>query len=268
MNSCIVIEEEPFVIVNPGVTFQSHIRNNIVYVTATVLANPNFITPGNIPTVFNYEGDAELYNKSTGELLDSKPITGKGPEAIIEVSTSASALQNIVIIVSGRVYAYADKESDGKSGNDILLNQSDFYQMRMLSDVITLQDFPVVTVEPSVEYQSYFRGSELYTTAIITANPTFISTGIDPILFNYSGVLQIYNSTTGALVKSNSIAGSGLSTSVNIFTDTTGIDVLVFLTSGTVNCSVDIDSDGNSTNDKFITSAEFNSTQIVNLNDE
>ena len=268
LNGCIVVEDDPIVALNPEVTLQSHLKSNTVFVTATIFANPNFGAPGNIPTRFSYEGEVELYNESTGELLDSKPITGDGTRAIVEVSTSANTLQNIVIIVSGRVMAHADKGNDGDPGNDILLDKTEFYQMQLLSEVISLQDFPVVTLAPTVEYQSHFRGTELYTTAIIAANPNYINTGIDPILFGYDGIVQIYDTTTGALLKSSTIGGTGLSTNVSILVNTATISGLVIVTSGTVTCTVDVGADGSASNDMVVSSTRFYSTEVVDLAEE
>ncbi len=253
---------------NPEVNLQSHLKSNTVYVTATIFANPAFGAPGNIPTLFSYQGEVELYNESTGELLDSKPITGDGTRSIVEVSASANTLQNMVIIVSGRVLAHADRGSDGDPTNDILLDKTDFYQMRLLSEVISLQDFPVVTLAPAVEYQSHFRGTELYITATITANPTYINTGLDPILFGYNGIVQIYDTTTGALLKSSVIGGTGLSTNVTILVNTATISGLVIITSGTVTCTVDVGADGNASNDLAVSSARFYSTQVVDMTEE
>jgi hypothetical protein len=268
LNGCIVIEDDPFVILSPEVTLQSHVKGNTVYVTATIFANPAFGTPGNIPTVFSYQGEVTLYNETTGAELDSKVIAGDGTRAIVEVSASANTLQNMVIIVSGRVLAHADKGSDGDPTNDILLDKAEFYQMQLLSEVISLQDFPVVTLAPAVEYQSHFRGTELYTTATITANPTYINTGIEPILFGYSGLVQIYDTATGALLKSSTISGSGLSTNVTILVNTATINGLVIITSGTVTCTVDVGADGNASNDLTVSSARFYSTQVVDLTEE
>ncbi len=265
LNGCIVIEEDPFLTLSPEVTLQSHVRGNTVYVTATIFANPTFAAPGNIPTIFSYQGDVELYDESTGTLLDSQPITGEGPSAIIEVSASAASLQDMVIIVSGRVLAHADKKSDGDSSNDILLEKAEFYQMGLLSEVISLQDFPVVTMAPTVEYLSHFRGEELYTTVIINANPNYINTGIDPILFRFSGIIQVYDTTVGALLKSGTISGSGLSTNVTLLVDTSGINGLVIVTSGSVTCTADTGADGNASNDIVVSTSKFYSTQVVDL---
>ncbi|MCA1746750.1 MAG: hypothetical protein LC655_03575, partial [Bacteroidales bacterium] len=266
LNGCIVIEEDPFVTLTPEVILQSHVRGNAVYVTATINANPDYVTLGNIPTVLSYEGEVELYNEATGALLDAMPIEGSGPSAVVEVSASAANLRDMVIIVSGRVQARADKGNDGDPDNDYLLEKAEFYQMRLLSEVISMQDYPVVTMAPTVEPQSHFRGTELYTTAIIAANPTYLNTGIDPILFGYSGVMQIYDRASGALLKSTAIAGSGLSTSVTILVNTAIISGrLVIITSGTVTCTADIDADGNASNDIVISTATFYSTEEVSV---
>ena len=53
LNGCIVIEEDPIVTVSPEVVLQSHVRENNVYVTATIYANPDFVALGNIPAIFS-----------------------------------------------------------------------------------------------------------------------------------------------------------------------------------------------------------------------
>ena len=257
LSSCIVIEDDPLVMVNPEVRFQSHIRGENVYVIATVFANPEYINPGNIPTMFEYQGEITLYDGKTGTLLASETIAGKGLSSITEVSAPSASFQNIIIVASGRVSALADKGTDGDPSNDLLLHQSDFYEAVPLAEVINLQAYPVVTLDPQVEYITHFRGTELYTNATVTANPTYLNTGSYPLIFTYNGVVQIYNKTNGALLKSSTISGSGLSADVTVLIDTTSYQGFVIITSGTVTCTGDIGADGDASNDVLVSSARY-----------
>jgi hypothetical protein len=257
LSSCIVIEEDPLVMVNPAVTFQSHIRGENVYVIATVTANPEYINPGNIPTLFEYQGEVSLYDGMTGELLVTETIDDSGLSSVTEISSPSASYQNIIIVASGRVSAFADKGTDGDQSNDLFIHQSDFYESVALAEVINLQDYPVVTLDPVVEYITHFRGTELYTTATVTANPTYLNTGTYPLRFTFNGVVQIYNKTTGGLLKSSSISGSGLSADVTVLIDYTAYKGFVIITSGTVTCTGDIGSDGDASNDILVSSSKY-----------
>jgi hypothetical protein len=263
--SCITIEDDPFVIVDPAVEFRGHLLDDKVVVNSTVYANPAFTNPGNIPTVFVYEGAIDIYNELTGSLLASTPIEGDGLSTVIKTEADAASLDNIIVSASGTVAAYADKESDGDPSNDLFLHKSEFYDVANLSDVINLPDYPIVTMDPLIEYQTYFKGEELYTTATIFSNPTYVNTGSFPILFGYDGVLQIYDGGSGVLLRSISITGSGLTKAVTILSDTTGFDRFVVITSGNITCTGDIGSDGNVGNDILISTAEYYEVFPVDL---
>lgn len=268
VTSCITIEDEPFVTVAPDVEFVGHILKNKVVVTATIHANPAFINPGNIPTIFYYEGLIELYNASSGILLGSSEITGDGLTAVVEVEADDDDFEKILVIASGTVSAYADAGSDGETENDLFLHKSTFYEERSLAEVINIQDYPVVTMAPDVEYQLHIRGSDLYTAATISANPTYINTGTFPMLFEYNGVIQVYDQVTGALLKSSTIRGEGLTNAVTVINDTTGFNGFVVITSGGIVCSGDVESDGSNSNDIFISQAEFYEVLTVDLTEE
>ncbi|MFZ5940840.1 MAG: hypothetical protein ACOYXB_09715 [Bacteroidota bacterium] len=262
---CIRIENDPLVTVTPSIEFQGHIRNDEVHVTATIRANPTFVDPGNIPVIIYYEGTIDLYNTVSGELLTSEPITGKGLTSIVVAIASAKDFEDIIIIASGTVSAYADKESDGDPSNDLFLHSSDFYQELSVADIISIVPYPVVTMQPAVEFQTYIRSSELYTTATVTVNPDYVLTGESSILFKHEGVLQIYDVVSGALLKSSSMAGNGLSNAVTILADTSSFDGFIIIASGVITCSEDVENDSNTSNDRFISSADFYEVLEVDL---
>jgi hypothetical protein len=265
LTSCITIEDEPFVIVDPAVEFRGHLLDDKVVVNSTVYANPAFTNPGNIPTVFVYEGTIELYNELTGALVATTPITGDGLSSVIRTEADAASLDNIIVSSSGTVSAYADKESDGDPSNDLFLHKSEFYEVANLSDVISLPNYPIVTMDPDIVYQTYFKGEEMYTTATILANPVYVNAGSFPILFRYDGVMQLYDAGSGALLRSSTITGNGLTNATTVVTDTTGYDGFVLITSGNITCTGDIGSDGNAGNDIPISTAEYYEVYTVDL---
>lgn len=265
ITGCITIEDEPLVTVSPAIEFQGYIQGEEVHVTATVRANPTFVNPGNIPTVFEYEGELELYNGDSGALLTSSDITGDGLSTIAKAIADADAFEKIVIVASGSVSAFADKDSDGDRSNDLFLHKASFYEVINMSEVINLQDYPVIIMEPTVEFQPHIRGTELFTTSVVAANPDYLNSGSFPILFGYDGVIQVYDETSGALLKSSALTGSGLTNAVTVVVDTTSFDGFVIIASGTITCTGDVDSDGESANDIFISSAEFYGLLEVDL---
>ncbi len=262
---CLVLEEEPLVVLSPNVDFQANVRGNTLYVTAAFSANPNYITAGNIPALFYYEGTIELYDKQSGDLLVDADFKGQGQSAEIEVSTEPEALENVVIVIYGNTSVYADTKSDGDTTNNQFVTASDFYVTRELSEVMTLDTDPVVLLTPSVIFQTHIRNSELYATATINANPNFLVLGTIPVYFGYDGVLQVYDQVSGALVRSVNISGSGLANAVNTVADTTGRDGLVIIASGMVYAYADVGSDQLTANDKTLNYAEFYQVLTVDL---
>ncbi len=266
MSGCIVIENDPFLLVDPVLEFYAHIRKDSLYVTSTVNANPTFVDPGNIPTVITYKGDLEIYNEETGLLLGSAQITGDGLNTLVEASALFENFEHIIVIATGIVSAYADKGSDGDSSNDIFIHESDFYELVYLNDLLNLEGYPVVTMDPEIDYQTYFSNHQLVTTATISANPDYIVAGNIPVIFDYEGVMQVTDQETGALLKSTTIDDEGLSIAVSILADTVSYNNFVIHVSGTLTARADLGSDGDPSNDLFVASTEFNDVINVDLN--
>ncbi len=267
VNSCIKIEDEPFVTLTPTVEFQGYILKDKAVVNTTVYAGPVFGNPGNIPTVFMYEGEVSFYNEDTGELIASAQITGDGLAAIIETEVTADTYENVIIEASGIITAYADKESDGDRANDIVLHKSVFYEVADLPDVVNLENYPVVTMDPSVEFQTYFRDHQLYITSTASANPTYQVTASFPILFTFNGVLQVYDRDSELLIKSGTLDEEGLTSAVTVVADTTSYSGFVIIATGTVECTGDIAADGDSSNDIRISNAEFIETIVIDFDE-
>jgi len=265
LGGCIRIENDPLVTVTPTVDFQGHIRNDEVYVTTTVYANPTFVDAGNIPVKLYYEGSVAFYDEASGDLLAYEEISGEGLTNITVTSSVAESIDNMIVIVRGTVSAYADKDSDGDSSNDLFIHSADFYQEEQVSNIVILEDYPVVIMDPTVEFQMYIRNNELYTTSTISANPDYLLTGTNSIVFKHEGVLQVYDVTSGALLKSASLAGTGYTNAVTILTDTSSFSGFIIIASGTITCNEDVENDGLTSNDRFISSADFYEVLEVDL---
>lgn len=262
---CKYLINDPLIILVPTIGFQGHIRNNQVYITSTIQGNPDYVVTGNGNTRLAYEGMIDFYNQSTGELIESQDISGEGLNCISTASASAEAFDNMIVIVSGTVSAYVDYESDDDPTNDVFISSSEFYQEALVSDVVTIEDYPVVIMSPAVDFQLYIRNKELYTTATISANPDYQTTGYNSIVFKHEGVLQVYDVTSGALLKSSSLAGTGYTNAVTVLTDTTSFSGFIIIASGTITCNEDIENDGVTSNDRFISSADFYEVLEVDL---
>lgn len=137
-----------------------------------------------------------------------------------------------------------------------------------MRQVIEIEDYPVVILEPSVDFQLHIKNSELYSTVTVRANPYYVETGPAPIIFDYNGVMQLYDEDSGALLKSSSLSGDGLANAVTLAADTATFNGFVIIASGTISCSADIESDGDPSNDLFISSAEYHEVLVVDLEEE
>jgi hypothetical protein len=265
LQSCLILEEDPIVILRPSINFQGYIQSDQIFISASLLANPDYITPGNIPTLFKYSIDLQIYNKVTGELLNTVSESGDGSSGSIEISATANRLRDLYLIASGTVSCSADKGSDADPSNDVFIAATDFNEVTDIADVVTLDEEPLVILSPSVVFQTNIRSSDLYATAKVNANPNFIVNGDIPVVISYSGVLQVFDETSGALLKSTTVEGSGYSTAVSILADTTSYSGMILIANGEAICSADVGADGDPSNDIEISRAEFYESLRVDL---
>ncbi len=126
--SCLQLEEEPIMLLNPATEISAHIKNERIFATAEVNANPQVLTPGNIPVIFEYSGELAIYNTKTGTRIDVNAFTGGGLSQVYTVAADTASHDRFVVIVSGAIEAFADIGNDGDRSNDKMISNGDFYE--------------------------------------------------------------------------------------------------------------------------------------------
>jgi hypothetical protein len=121
-------EEEPILLINPTAEISAHIKNRKIYATVLVNVNPQVLTAGNIPTVFEFSGELAIFNTVNGNIIDSNAFSGGGLSQVYTVSADTLSQERFIVVASGKIDAYADIGNDGDSENDKLISTGDFYQ--------------------------------------------------------------------------------------------------------------------------------------------
>ena len=128
LGSCLNIEEEPILLINPTTEISAHIKNERIFATALVSVNPQVLTSGNIPTLFEFSGELAIYNTKTGNVIDVNAFSGGGLSQVYTVTADTASHDRFVVIASGTIDAYADLGNDSDPSNDKLISSGDFYQ--------------------------------------------------------------------------------------------------------------------------------------------
>jgi hypothetical protein len=128
MKSCLNIEEDPIILIQPTAEISAHIKNQKIYATALVNVNPQVLSVGNIPSVFEFSGNLSIYDTNTGNPIDVNAFSGGGLSQAYSVTADTTNRRRFIVIASGTVNAYADIGNDGKSDNDKLISTGDFYR--------------------------------------------------------------------------------------------------------------------------------------------
>ena len=136
--SCLRIEEEPILLINPTADIRSYIKDQKIFATVLVNANPQVLTPGNIPIIFKFLGELAIYNTTTGNEIDVKAFSGGGLSQVYTVSADTTEQVRFVVIASGTIDAYADIGNDEDTSNDKIISSGHFYQEQqfLVSDLL------------------------------------------------------------------------------------------------------------------------------------
>ncbi len=139
--SCINLEEEPILLVNPTAELSAHIKNEKIYATVLINVNPQVLTPGNIPILFDFSGELAIYNTETGKIIDVNAFSGDGLSQVYTVSADTASHDRFIVTATGSIKAYADIGNDGDRGNDKLISAGDFYQEAQyyVSELVPIQ---------------------------------------------------------------------------------------------------------------------------------
>lgn len=129
LTSCLTIEEEPILLLNPTAVISAHVKNQKIYATALINANPQVLTAGNIPTIFEFSGELAIYNVKNGNPIDVVEFTGGGGLAqVYSVNADTVSHERFIVVANGTIDAFADIGNDEDSSNDRLISSGDFYQ--------------------------------------------------------------------------------------------------------------------------------------------
>jgi len=130
--SCIRIEEEPILTINPTADISAHIKNQKVFATVQINVNPQILSVGNVPLYYEYGGELAIYNTVTGTIIDVNAFTGGGLSQVYTVSADTTSHKRFVVIASGTINAYADIGDDDDPANDRLLTTGGFYSEQQI----------------------------------------------------------------------------------------------------------------------------------------
>lgn len=125
---CLKMEEEPILLINPTTEISAHIKNERIYATALVAVNPQILTAGNIPTLYEFSGELAIFNTKTGNIIDVNAFTGGGLSQVYTVTADTASHDRFVVIASGTINVYADIGNDDDSSNDKLISSGDFHE--------------------------------------------------------------------------------------------------------------------------------------------
>jgi hypothetical protein len=140
--SCLNIEEEPILLVNPTAELSAHIKNEQIYATVLINVNPQVLTAGNIPILFDFAGELAIYNTETGNIIDVNAFSGDGLSQVYTVRADTASHERFVVTANGRIEAYADIGNDGDESNDKLIAVGDFYreQQYIISELVPVEE--------------------------------------------------------------------------------------------------------------------------------
>lgn len=125
---CLNIEEEPILLVYPTAELSAHVKNEQIYATVLINVNPQVLTAGNIPILFDFSGELAIYNTITGNEIDIESFSGDGLSQVYTVRADTASHERFVVAAKGRIEAFADIGNDGDPSNDKLIAAGNFYQ--------------------------------------------------------------------------------------------------------------------------------------------
>lgn len=128
LSSCLNLEEEPILMINPTAEISAHIKNQKIHATGLISANPQMLYVGNIPVIYEFSGDLAIWNTLNGTIIDISAFSGGGLSQVYSVSADTAGHERFIVIISGSIKAYSDIGNDGNSSNNKLISEGDFYQ--------------------------------------------------------------------------------------------------------------------------------------------
>ncbi|MDX2432034.1 MAG: hypothetical protein QNK35_13945 [Bacteroides sp.] len=128
LSSCLNLDEEPIMTINPTVNISAHVMDQKIIATSLINTNPQITVAGNISTLYEFSGELAIYNTFNGTIIDVSSISGGGLSQTYTVSADTTGHERFIVIASGSIKAYSDLEKDGKIYSGNLLTEGQFYQ--------------------------------------------------------------------------------------------------------------------------------------------
>jgi hypothetical protein len=122
------IEEEPIIVINPTAEISAHIKDQKIFATVLINANPQVLVAGNIPTIYEFSGELAIYNTVNGNIIDVNSFGGGGLSQVYSVSADTTYHDRFIVIAKGTIDVFADIGKDGDTSNDKEIAMGDFYQ--------------------------------------------------------------------------------------------------------------------------------------------
>jgi hypothetical protein len=126
--SCLDLDEEPMLVINPTAEISVHVKDRKIFASSLISVNPQIIIGGNIGIIYELSGELAIYNTLNGTIIDVSSVSGGGLSQMYTVSADTIGHERFVIIASGTVKVYADSDKDGKIHSGNLLTEGEFYQ--------------------------------------------------------------------------------------------------------------------------------------------
>jgi hypothetical protein len=127
LSSCLNLEEEPLLLIQPTATISGHIKNQKIFATSLINVNPEILSSGNIPMIFEFSGDISIFDTNTGNVIDVNTFSGTGLSQAYTVSADTIGRDRFIVISHGTINAFANIGNDGNRSNDKLIATGDFY---------------------------------------------------------------------------------------------------------------------------------------------
>jgi hypothetical protein len=128
LSSCLELDEEPILVINPTAEISAHVKDRKIYATSVINVNPQIIIGGNVAVIYDFSGELAIYNTLNGTIIDVSSISGGGLSQAYTVSADTLGHDRFIIIASGAIKVYSDLDKDGKIHSGNFLTEGNFYQ--------------------------------------------------------------------------------------------------------------------------------------------
>ena len=128
LSSCLDLDEEPILMIQPTVEISAHIMDQKLFATSLISANPEIQAVGNVATLFDFEGELAIYNTFNGNIIDVSSVSGGGLSQSYTVSADTLGHKRFIVIANGVIKAYSDMDKNGKINSSNLISEGEFYQ--------------------------------------------------------------------------------------------------------------------------------------------